>query len=150
MNIALAQSEIAHFLECEPTAIAGLWQRSALARTIFVEHRSSPELSHSSVYDVLQFYLRHDLLEPEAPESVVEAWLCAVDELVESDVLTEATLEDAVSALMEAFCDFSGQPCPPDQLARHALTVYAAYLSLLAFLENDLEPGAEAALPVRA
>ena len=140
MNIALAQSEIAQFLECGPQSIPVLWARQDLRRSIHVDHRSNPELSHSSIYDVLEYYLRTEVLVPDDGESELDAWLSAVDEFVESDGIDGRPLEDMVFDLMQIYLDFSGFPCEPFEMAVRGTKTLAAYLSLLGFVEADVRP----------
>jgi hypothetical protein len=135
MNIALAQSEIAQFLEFSLQEVVGLWERRILKRSIHVDQRSNPELSHSSVFDVLEFYVRNEVLNGEDPGTEVEAWLCAVDELVESRTWDGRTFEDMVFELIQFYHDFSGNPCTPHEAASRASQVLAAYFNLLRFVQ---------------
>ncbi len=137
MNIALARSEIAQFFDCHSHTIETLWDNSSLARTVFVEHRATAELSHSSIFDVMEYYLRHDLLGPHADQAEVETWLAAIDEFVEAGGWDEASTEDMVFCLMQIYLDFTAKPCPPDVLAVRATAALLAYISLLGFVEND-------------
>ncbi len=137
MNIALAQSEIAQFLEFSLQEVFGLWERRILKRSIQVDYRSNPELSHSSVFDVLEFYVRNEVLNGADPGTEVEAWLCAVDELVESRTWDGRSFEDMVLELIQFYYDFSGNPCSPDEAAPRASQVLAAYFNLLRFVEPE-------------
>ncbi|THH36659.1 hypothetical protein E4Z66_06830 [Aliishimia ponticola] len=148
MNIALAQSEIAHFLDCGSRAITDLWAARRLQRSVFVDHRTTPELSHSSVYDVLDYYIQTEVIAPGEPASEVEAWLCAVDELVESDTWQTQSFEDTAFELMQMYMDFSGTPCPPMELAVRGTKVLTAYFCLLRFVENDNQSDAQQDLPL--
>jgi len=139
MNIALARSEIAQFLDCHTQTVEGLWQGATLARTVFVDHRATAELSHSSVFDVLEHYLRTDLLGPGADDVEVETWLAAIDEFVEADGWAETSTEDMVFRLMQIYLDFTAKPCPPEVLAMRATATLLAYISLLGFVENDAQ-----------
>ncbi|MFK7877635.1 MAG: hypothetical protein AB8B71_17970 [Paracoccaceae bacterium] len=143
MNIALAQSEIAQFLDHQSGAIQKLWADRTLQRSVFVEFRSSPELSHSSIYDVLEYYLRQDVLPANTVDSDVEAWMSAVDEFVETDGYRSDNLEDMVFALMQNYLDFSSQPLAPEDLSRRASLVLFAYLSLLGFVERETQGAAQ-------
>jgi len=139
MNIALARSEIAQFFDCHSQTVEGLWTSSALARSVYVEHRAVAELSHSSIFDVLEHYLRTDLLGPSPDDGEVETWLAAVDEFVEADGWTEASTEDMVFCLMKIYLDFTANPCPPEILAMRSTATLLAYISLLGFVESDAE-----------
>lgn len=147
MNIALAHSEIAQFLEFPPQEVFGLWDRRVLKRSIQVDHRNNPELSHSSVFDVLEYYVRTDVLKDDDPGTEVEAWLCAVDELVESQTWEGKSFEDVVFELMQLYLDFSGHPCPPHQVALRATQILAAYFDLLRFVEHDSHTALQQTLP---
>jgi len=137
MNIALAQSEIADFLEQDAQTIVGLWTDKALARSIYVDYRMTDELSHSSIFDVLEHYLREDVLGGAGTDSEVDAWLSAVDELVERGEWDSATYEDLAFALMQMYLDFSGTPCAPKLMAVRATQVMTAYICLLGYVEKD-------------
>ena len=137
MNIALAQSEIAQFLEFSLQEVLALWERRVLKRSIQVDHRATPELSHSSIFDVLEYFVRHDVLNGEDPGTEVEAWLCAIDELVEGRTWDGRTFEDMVFELMQLYLDFSGNPCAPHDLASRASQILAAFFNLLRFVERE-------------
>ena len=137
MNIALAPSEIAQFLEFSLPEVLTLWDRRDLKRSIQTDHRQNPELSHSSVYDVLEFYVRNEVLEGKDPGTEVEAWLCAVDELVESQSWEGRTFEDMVFDLIQIYLDFSGHPCAPGLVAIRASRILTAYFNLLGFFERE-------------
>lgn len=136
MNIALAQSEIAQFLEFTLQEVLGLWERRVLKRSIQVDCRSTPELSHSSVFDVLEYYVLTEVMGGEDPGTEVEAWLCAVDELVESRTWDGRTFDEMVTELMQLYLDFSGTPCGPHEVAVRATQVLAAYFTLLRVVER--------------
>lgn len=137
MNIALAPSEIAHFLEFPMQEVFNLWERRILKRSIQTDYRSTPELSHSSIFDVLEYYVRIEVLNGEDPGTEVEAWLCAVDELVESQTWDGRAFEDVVFDLMQIYFDFSGHPCSPEEAATRASHVLSAYFDLVGFVERD-------------
>lgn len=147
MNIALAHSEIAQFLEFPPQEVFGLWDRRVLKRSIQVDHRTNPELSHSSVFDVLEFYVFNEVLNGNDPGTEVEAWLCAVDELVESQTWDGKSFEQMVFELMQLYLDFSGHPCAPRQVAMRATQILAAYFDLLRFVERDTTTELQQSLP---
>ncbi len=131
MNTALAQSEIAQFLESSPQEVCALWERSALKRSIQVDQPSTPKLSQSSVFDVLEYYVRNEVLQGRDPGTEVEAWLCAVDELAESRDRDGQSFEEIVSDLIRIYFDFSGHPCTVREAAVRASQVLLAYFTLL-------------------
>ena len=136
MMIALAESEIARFLESPHKKIKDLWDKNSLERTIFVDGRRSVELSHSSVFDVLRYYLACEAL-PDAGAEQIETWLAATDEFVEQESWVERPFGDMVYSLMEIAADFSPKPMDPETLARNATMTLSAYFALLAFLEPE-------------
>jgi hypothetical protein len=136
MIIALAQGEIADFLDDSRDHVAWLWRQTALKRSVFVDGRRNPELSHSTVFDVLEFYLRSDVM-PDASGEVIDIWLSALDEFVEQEGWKARPFEDMVFALMEIVADFSGAVPDPEQLSRHAIMTLTAYFTLLRFLEPE-------------
>lgn len=136
MIIALAQSEIAQFLECDSREIAKLWRTEDLMRSVYVDGRRVQELSHSSVFDVMEHYLRNEVLSALATDSDVETWLSALDEFVETSGWQEASFEDMIFALMQNVMDFSGRSLDGETLARQATHVLSAYFALLGFLEE--------------
>lgn len=137
MNIALAPSEIAEFLEQDAQAIPQLWSQKALKRSVYVDYRMNAELSHSSVFDVLEYFVRTDVVEHSDDDAEVETWVSAVDELVEKGQWDDTPMEDLVFELMQIYLDFAGAPCDTTVLAIRATTVLSAYLCLLRFVEND-------------
>ena len=139
MNIALAQSEISHFLECGMQSVPVLWAQDRLRRSVFVDHRYNPELSHSSVFDVLEHYLLEEVLSADDNASELDAWLTAIDEFVEQANWINKPLEDMALALIEIYLDFSGRPCSPEDQAIRATKSLTAYFVLLNFIEHDAE-----------
>lgn len=136
MIVALAQSEIANFLETTRAQVDFLWFNESLQRSVFVDGRRNAELSHSSVFDVLAYFLRQEVI-PEASDETVETWLAALDEFVEQECWKERPFAEMVFALMEIVMDFSVAPPDPDLLPRQAAMTLAAYFALLHFLEPD-------------
>ena len=137
MLIALAPSEISTFLECKRSQLERLWEWHALQRSIFVDGRRNQELSHSSVFDVLEHYLKlHVLPKLDAGEDA-EAWLAAVDEFVEQEGWKDRPFEDMVFALMQIAADFVARPQLAETLARVAAHTLSAYFILLSFIDQD-------------
>ncbi len=134
MIIALAKSEISSFLECSHIHLKGLWSNNILRRTVYVDGRSNPELSHSSVLDVLEYYLRSEVI-PGADPDEIEIWLTAIDEFVEQGTWDGRSFEDMVFDLMQIVADFSGAPRPADLLSCQATQTLSAYFALLTYLE---------------
>lgn len=138
MIIALAQSEISEFLETTRAQVFELWRRDTLKRSVFADGRRNPELSHSSVFDVLEFFLRADIM-PEATGDEMEIWLSALDEFVEQEAWRNKPFEEMIFDLMEIVADFSGHVPSPETLSRRAVAALAAYFTLLGFIELDAE-----------
>lgn len=136
MIIALAQSEIAEFLETTRFQVSDHWYSKALKRSVFVDSRSNPELSHSSVFDVLEFFLKQEVMPSATPEEI-EIWLSALDEFVEQEAWRARPFEDMVFALMEIVADFSSTLPPAETLTRQAAMTLTAYFALLHYLEPD-------------
>ena len=134
MIIALAQSEISEFLETTRAQITELWAGETLKRSVFVDGRRNPELSHSSVFDVLEFYLRAEVIK-DASADDIETWLSALDEFVEQEAWKARPFDEMIFNLMEIVADFSSLPPDPQTLSRQAATTLAAYFALLSFLE---------------
>ncbi len=137
MNIALAHSEVAQFLQCPKQAIDELWAKTELSRSLFVDFRAHEELSHSSVFDVLLYYLRSEGLGISNTEA--EAWIAAVDEFTEIGDWDQHSFDDLAFMLLQIYLDFSSQTGAPDQLARQATQVLSAYFCLLSYIEPEVK-----------
>jgi len=138
MNIALAPSEIAQFLDKRTAAIHVLWAKQELNRSLFTENRTTLELANSSIFDVLEHYIRTDVINPHEGNSAVEAWMAAIEEMIESVDWASPEFEALVFKLMELYLDFSGAPVEAHDIARRASSVMLAYFVLIGFVQAEL------------
>lgn len=92
MHFPLSRDEIASFLELAPSQVDTLWRRDFLQRSLHCPHRPVASLSHSTIYDVLEFALAAGVLPVRLSKECAALWIAQLAESDEWDVFACAPM----------------------------------------------------------
>ena len=140
MHIPLTKHEIATFLEIGPHEVELLWRTGVLERSLHCAYRPVPELSSSTVYDVLEYALAAGALPVTVSRELAALWVAQLAEADEWEAYQDAAFGQRMS-MMLAVAEDDGLAAMTPEAWKVAATVVAAQMGLLSVCCGLLEVG---------
>ena len=100
MHIPMVRDEIASFLEVKGNQVDILWSTGKLQKTLHCPYRPIQDLSHSTIYDVLEYALTSGDLPVSLPREIAALWVAQLAEANEWEGYASAPLQEQVEALL--------------------------------------------------
>lgn len=138
MHIALSRKEIAQFLKLSIYSVEKAWHNGSLRRTYQVDCRQISTLSHSTIFDVIEYRLHNNGNAVAINREDSAMWVSYLCELSEGDDWEDLSISKRSNRLLNyAFDD--GLCLIDDDFAKHVASVvvlWQEYLLKLS-LKND-------------
>ena len=105
MHTPMTKEEVACFLELPPSQVEQLWRLGDLQRSLHHPNRPIPELSQSSVYDVLEYALVSGDLPVKLTRELAALWVASLAEADEWEDFSGASWDLQTVMLVRAAQD---------------------------------------------
>ena len=140
MHIPLTKYEIAAFLEIGSHDVELLWRTGVLERSLHCAYRPVPELSSSTVYDVLEYALAAGVLPATVSRELAALWVAQLAEADEWDAYQRAEFGERMS-MMLTMAEDDGLAAMTPEAWKVAATLVAAQIGLVAVCCDLREAG---------
>ncbi|WP_299751786.1 hypothetical protein [uncultured Tateyamaria sp.] len=129
------RKEIAQFLQVPPARVDQLWTSGELQKTLYCPTRPIPTLSHSTIYDVLEYALTSPCLPVQLTKEVAALWIAYLAEADGWDDFKNAPWHLRTTMLLDLATE-QGLTQMTNEPQKTALTVVATREALCALVMN--------------